>query len=186
MFDLITLSLLLDGPKHGYQLKREAGFIFGHGDMHNNLIYPLLRRFTRSAWVTKKAVPGQRGQTRQQYALTPKGRRELIQQLGEYTEQDAQSQEGFVTRVGMFEVIAPETRAAILEQRAAYLRKRETRLTSVAGNLDVGTYGRAVIDLLEQQLHSELAWIERLKRRIHRPKPASRPGTRQRARKLKI
>ena len=45
MNDLIILALLLDGPKHGYQLKREAGFLFGHGDMHNNLVYPLLRRF---------------------------------------------------------------------------------------------------------------------------------------------
>jgi hypothetical protein len=46
MNDLIILATLLDGPKHGYQLKREAGFILGQGAMHNNLIYPMLRRFT--------------------------------------------------------------------------------------------------------------------------------------------
>jgi DNA-binding PadR family transcriptional regulator len=39
--------MLLDGPKHGYQLKREAGFILGQGTTHNNLIYPLLPRLHR-------------------------------------------------------------------------------------------------------------------------------------------
>jgi hypothetical protein len=50
MNDLIVLAILLDGPKHGYQLKREAGFILGQGAMHNNLIYPMLRRFTAEGW----------------------------------------------------------------------------------------------------------------------------------------
>jgi len=174
MSDLIILSLLLDGPKHGYQLKREAGFIFGHGDMHNNLIYPLLRRFSISGWVTKKAVPGERGQTRQQYALTPQGRRELLRQLGEYTVQHASSQEAFVTRVGMFDVIAPETRASILQQRAAYLRQRDTSLTRLTENLDVEDYGGAVIAFLKEQIRSELSWIERLQRRTPRRKPRTR------------
>ncbi len=50
----MVLGLLFDGPKHGYQLKREAGFVLGRGDMHNNLVYPLLRRFTTEGWVTKR------------------------------------------------------------------------------------------------------------------------------------
>jgi DNA-binding PadR family transcriptional regulator len=176
MSDLIVLSLLLDGPKHGYQLKREAGFIFGHGDLHNNLIYPLLRKFSRSAWVTKKAVPGKRGQTRQQYALTAQGRRELIRQLGEYTEQDASSQEAFVTRVGMFDVIAPEARGSILETRAAYLRQRDASLTRLTENLDVENHGAVVVAFLKEQIRSELSWIERLQRRVHRKRPAKRAG----------
>jgi len=84
MNDLIILGLLSGGSKHGYQLKREAGFMLGHGDMHNNLVYPLLRRFTTAGWVTKKTVPGERGQTRQQYELTAKGRHELIRRLAEF------------------------------------------------------------------------------------------------------
>ena len=64
MNDLIILATLLAGPKHGYQLKREAGFIFGNAALHNNLIYPLLRRFAMEGLVTKKAVAGQRGQLR--------------------------------------------------------------------------------------------------------------------------
>src|SRR5579863_9146290 len=120
MNDLIILATLLDGPKHGYQLKREAGFILGQGAMHNNLIYPLLRRFTAEGWVSKKTVPGERGQTRLQYAITALGRRELIRRLSEFGESDASSWPGFVTRVGMFDVLEAPARERILEQRGNY------------------------------------------------------------------
>ena len=59
--------------------------------MHNNLVHPLLRRFTAEGWVSKKAVPGERGQTRLQYAITALGRRELVTRLSEFGEADASS-----------------------------------------------------------------------------------------------
>lgn len=164
MSDLIVLGLLFSGPKHGYQLKREAGFILGHGDMHNNLVYPLLRRFTTEGWVTKKAVPGKRGQTRQQYALTAKGRRELIRRLAECSDDEARSDEGFNTRVGMFALLGTNARAQILGKREAYLRAREERLTILKTNMEVGTYGAEVIGFLLERTRSEIAWIERLRR----------------------
>ena len=99
MNDLLILAMLSEGPRHGYQLKRQAGFIFGHGDIHNNLVYPLLRKFTVDGWVTKKAVPGERGQTRQQYAITPLGKTILLQRLSEYSEADARSFAGGAVRV---------------------------------------------------------------------------------------
>lgn len=164
MNDLIVLALLFDGPKHGYQLKREAGFILGQGDMHNNLVYPLLRRFTGEGWVRRKAVPGQRGQTRQQYALTAKGKQELRRRLAEYSDEDARSGQVFALRVGMFALLGPGTRAQILEKRAGYLREREKRLAILQTNMDVGTYGSEVVRFFEQQGQAELAWIERLQR----------------------
>jgi len=44
MNDLIILALLTGGPEHGYQIKREAGCILSHRDMHNNLVYPWIER----------------------------------------------------------------------------------------------------------------------------------------------
>lgn len=164
MSDLVILGLLFDGPKHGYQLKREAGFILGRGDMHNNLVYPLLRRFTIEGWVTKKPVPGERGQTRQQYALTAKGRHELLRRLAEYSDEDARSDEAFNTRVGMFELVGPDARAKILGKREDYLNAREERLGTLKTDIDVGTYGAEVIGFLRGQTRSEIAWIKRLRR----------------------
>jgi DNA-binding PadR family transcriptional regulator len=164
MTDLIILATLLDGPKHGYQLKREAGFILGHGEMHNNLVYPLLRRFTADGWVTKKTTPGERGQTRQQYAITPVGRRELIARLSDFGESDAASWPGFITRVGMFEALEEPVRASILTARTNYLQVREQKLTLLQQNMELGVYGGEVVRNLIEQIHSELAWIRRLRR----------------------
>jgi DNA-binding PadR family transcriptional regulator len=170
MNDLIVLALLFDGPKHGYQLKREAGFILGQRQMHNNLIYPMLRRFTRQRWVSRKSLPGERGQTRLQYALTGKGREELLARLADYNEDDARSRRAFATRVGMFELLKPVIRGQILEKREAYLRELEKRLANLKMNMNVGSYGIEVLRFHSQQSRMEVAWIARL-RRMHRKKP---------------
>jgi len=164
MNDLILLAMLLDGPKHGYQLKREAGFILGHGDMHNNLVYPLLRRFLTEGWISKKAVPGERGQTRQQYSLTAAGKKVLVGRLNAFDDEDASSFEGFITRVGMFAVLQPEIRERILEKRQDYLRGRTQRLGALRQKVDTGVYGGEVVSHLLRKIQSEQAWIRRLHR----------------------
>jgi DNA-binding PadR family transcriptional regulator len=164
MNDLIILATLLPGPKHGYQLKREAGFIFGDTALHNNFIYPLLRRFTSQGWVTKKPVAGERGQTRQQYALTSLGRKTLIARLGEFTPEDSTSFSAFIARVGMFEILGAATREQILKQREAYLRRRQQQFTILEANMELGRYAAQVIFYLRNQLQSELSWIRRLRR----------------------
>ena len=174
MNDLIVLATLLDGPKHGYQLKREAGFILGHGVMHNNLVYPLLRRFTAEGWVTKKSMPGERGQTRQQYAITPLGRRELVARLSEFGEADASSFSSFITRVGMFALLEEPVRNRVLQQRENYLEHRQERLTTMRQNIDLGIYGEEVVRYLIEQIKSERTWIRRLNRLAPNPQISRR------------
>src|SRR5450755_4785885 len=107
MNDLMLLATLLAGPQHGYALKKQAGLLSGQPAMHNNLVYPLLRRFVANAWVTRRKAPGDRGQTRQMYSLTPPGRRALLDRLTEFGESDARSPEQFHLRVGLFSVLSP-------------------------------------------------------------------------------
>jgi DNA-binding PadR family transcriptional regulator len=166
MNDLLILAMLSEGPRHGYQLKRQAGFIFGHGDIHNNLVYPLLRKFTVDGWVTKKAVPGERGQTRQQYAITPLGKTILLQRLSEYSEADARSFEGFIVRVGLFELLDRKVRASILGERASYLRQQQEKLGGLPQKVEVGKFGGEVVRHLQKRIAFELSWIDALAR-IH-------------------
>jgi len=164
MTDLVVLAMLADAPKYGYQLKREAGFILDRGNMHNNLIYPLLRRFAADGWVTKKTVPGDRGQTRQSYTLTALGRKELIQRLSDFSPADASNARAFLARVGMFELLPAETRASILDLRESYLRRRTERLDGLTNNLELGVFGSEVVRHLVKQTRFDLAWIRRLRR----------------------
>jgi DNA-binding PadR family transcriptional regulator len=164
MNNLLLLSMMLDGPKYGYQIKREAGWITGQGDMHNNLVYPLLKRFLGEGWVNKKAVPGERGQTRQQYAITAEGRCYLFERLSEFSEADAASEAAFHLRVGLFPALKPEVRERILAGRQDGLQRRGEALAVLQRNMDLGKFGGEVVRHMRKQAAMELEWIARLRR----------------------
>ena len=158
------LAMLLDGPKHGYALKKRAGLVWGAATMHNNIVYPLLRRFVARGWVTQRAAKGERGQTRQMYALTAAGRGALIERLSEYGEKERRSSEALHARVALFEALDAAARKRILEGRRDYLEGRTGRLRQMQAAMDLGRYGGEVVRFLGEQIRAELRWIERLER----------------------
>jgi DNA-binding PadR family transcriptional regulator len=164
MNDLLLLAMLLSEPKYGYQLKREAGWMMGQDSLHNNLVYPTLRRFLDEGWVSKKAVPGDRGQTRQQYALTAAGRRYLMERLHQFSESDAQSEDAFHLRVGMFEALKPEVREEILALRENYLQQRDRKLAVLQDNMQLGKFGTEIVQHMRQQTEMECEWVRHLRR----------------------
>lgn len=163
MTDLIILGMLLAGPQHGYRLKQSAGMIFGQGELHNNIVYPLLRRFMANKWVTKKTVPGERGQNRQQYAITALGRQALVDRIRNFTEQDARSEDEFRVRVGFFSMLAAEDRDRILQVRADALQSRDQILSNLQSSMDLGDYAGEVVRFLREQTSTERDWIARLR-----------------------
>ena len=168
MNDLLILATLIGSPAHGYALKKRVGFITGQSDMHNNLVYPLLKRFVTQGWVSRKTVPGERGQTRERYALTSKGKSELIRRLEEFTPKDAASPEAFQLRVGLFSVLSPEARTRILETRGAWLAARAELLTNLAENMDLGEWGGEVVAFLRIQIAAERKWNAELRKKADR------------------
>ena len=168
MYDLLMLAMLISGSKHGYQLKRDTMSLVGRGKLHNNQIYPALRRFTQNRWVSKKLVAGQRGQTRHLYSLTARGRKELIAQLSRFSVEDAASAEAFRLRVGLFVLLRPDTRNRILDARESYLRARFTALTNVQkAPRGLDRYAGEVTAHVKVELESELDWITRLREISH-------------------
>jgi DNA-binding PadR family transcriptional regulator len=164
MNDLLMLAMLLAGPKYGYQLKREVGWMMGQGDLHNNIVYPLLRRFLEERWVSKKSVPGERGQTRQQYALTAEGRRSYFERIRQFSEDDASSEEAFFLRVGVFEALPAESREAILSARETFLQRRDQRLETLQENMELGKFGREIVRHMRKQIQIKQDWILHLRR----------------------
>jgi DNA-binding PadR family transcriptional regulator len=164
MNDLVLLCMLSDGAKYGYQLKREAGWILGQEALHNNLVYPLLRRFLEANWVSKKTVPGDRGQTRQQYALTAEGRRYLFERLNAFSPTDASSEGAFHLRVGMFPALKPDVRGAVLGLRESYLERRDQKLSALQDQMDVGKFGAEIVRHMRKQIEIECEWIRHLRR----------------------
>lgn len=163
MNDLLILSILLPGPKHGYRLKREAGLMLGQENLHSNLVYPLLRRFVSQGWVKQKTAPGERGQTRKVYSLTPLGRRTLIEKISDFNEQDARSAEAFQLRVGFFALLPAEVRERILAVREAALQGQDQRMAALEQGMEVGIYGGEIVRHRRQHIKAELEWVRHLR-----------------------
>lgn len=164
MTDLIMLATLLDGPKHGYQLKKQAGMIFGQGAIHNNLVYPLLRRFTAEGWVSKRTVPGERGQNKQQYAITAAGRKALVERLSDFDDDAARSEEGFRIRVALLALLPEEAQENILNTRERALAGRDAHLSAIQKAMDLGVYPAEVVKFMREQVAAEIGWVRRLKK----------------------
>jgi DNA-binding PadR family transcriptional regulator len=168
MNDLILLANLLDGPKHGYALKKQVGLISGQAEMHNNLVYPLLRRFVESGWLSKRQGAGERGQTRGIYSLTAKGKHELLRRLSQATSRELASEDAFHLRVGLFAVLDAAARSRILAERDRWLAVREERLARLAAAVDLGEWGAQVVRFRGERIRAERKWIAGLKRRAAR------------------
>jgi len=168
MNDLIMLAALLDGPKHGSALKKLAGFLSGSGEMHNSLVYPLLKRFVKQGWVRPRSERGQRGQTRSVYSLTLRDKQELLRRLEEFAEKEAGSPAEFRVRVGLFGLLDSDSRARILKHRDQWLTSREKHFVSIRDGLtalDATDWGRQVVAFLLQEVRSERRWIRTLGKR---------------------
>ena len=168
MNDLILLAALLDGPKHGWVLKKLGGLATGHGDMHNNLVYPLMKKFVAQGWVRRRAEAGHRGQTRAVYSLTLLGNKELFRRLNQFGEKEAASANEFRLRVGLFGALTPEARKRILAERARWLVGREERFVGLRQNLttiNAGVWGLEVVDFLIAEARAERKWIAALEKK---------------------
>ena len=166
MNDLLLLSTLLEGPKHGYALKKQIAVITGQAEMHNNLVYPLLKRFVRNGWVSHRKAAGERGQTRELYTLTAKGREEIVDRLSQFSRKAAGSAEAFSFRVGLFEILDASTRNRIVDEREKWLRGRAALLANLSSGIPLGQWGGEVVKFLQAQAVAEQKWIARLRKKM--------------------
>lgn len=168
MNDLILMAALLDGPKHGWVLKKLGGWVTGHGDMHNNLVYPTMKKFVAQGWVRRRAEAGQRGQTRAVYSLTLIGNKELFRRLHQFGEKEAASATEFRLRVGLFHLLPAEVRTRILHERGRWLAAREEQFVELQQKLaaiEPGAWGPEVVDFLIAEVCAERKWIAALRKK---------------------
>lgn len=165
MTDLMLLAALLEGPKHGWALKKLAGFLSGSGRMHNNLVYPLMKKFVSQGWVRRRSEPGERGQTRAVYSLTQRGEQELMRRLHQFGEKEAASGGEFRLRVGLFALLDHATRSRVTAARDQWLAAREEHFKRIRSGLramNATEWGPRVVEFLLQEVRQERRWIKSL------------------------
>jgi len=162
--DIVILSHLQRGPVHGYELKRKVSETTAYA-LHNNTLYPALRRFEEAGAVTKTAetLPGR--PPRHVYEITELGRELLHDMLADLTPEQAADENEFLTRVGQFEHLTADERRRVLAARAAALGVQKTHMSDLAERSTRSRnheWGGLVVAELADRVDRELAWIERL------------------------
>jgi DNA-binding PadR family transcriptional regulator len=164
MTDLVLLTALLGGPAYGYALKRTAGLIFGNGVLHNNIVYPLLKRFVESGWVEPTTIQGDRGPQRKQYGITAAGKKYLLEQLANFGERDAANDGAFLFRVAMFDLLPKAKRKEIVAARKAFLTTRVQELSELGKTGRARSFSAVVLERYQALVKEELDWISELER----------------------
>jgi len=163
--EILILRHLRARPVHGYELKRNVADTTAFA-LHNNSLYPALRRFEEAGAVTKTAEQQDGKPPRHVYTLTDVGRELLHDMLAELPPELAGSEEEFLTRLGMFDDLAPEERRVVLAARDTALHRRLDHLRGLADRAAPGganrDWGTVVTTALIERVEHERAWLAEL------------------------
>ncbi len=161
--EILILRRLRSGPAHGYELRKRVeettGFV-----LHNNSLYPALRRFEEAGAVTKTAEPQEGRPPRLVYTLTETGRELLHDMLADLPAEQAADEAEFMARLGQFSLINSAERAGILASRAAAVHGLLAHLETMrALAVDHGErWGALATGELIRRHEQELAWLAEL------------------------
>jgi DNA-binding PadR family transcriptional regulator len=161
--EVLLLSHLAKEPSHGYELRRRVEASTGFG-LHNNSLYPALRRFEEAGAVTKTVQPQEGGRPpRLVYAITEVGREMLHDMLADLPAEQAGDEAEFLVRLGQFEFLEPAERCAVLEARLAALAARAAHLAGLADASRGHPWGGVVVGELTRRTAAERGWVQRLR-----------------------
>jgi DNA-binding PadR family transcriptional regulator len=161
--EILILRRLRGGPAHGYELRKRVeettGFV-----LHNNSLYPALKRFEEAGAVTKTAEPQEGRPPRLVYTLTQVGDELLHDMLADLPAEQAGELPEFLARLGQFSLLNPAERAAVLASRTQAVRQQLTHyhtMHKLATDHGDPWGARATAELIRRH-EQELAWLAEL------------------------
>lgn len=176
--DVLLLSQLARRPSHGYELRRRVEAATGI-KLHNNSLYPALRRFGEAGAVTRTLEPQEGRPPRHVYTLTDVGRELLHDQLADLPEELAGDEAEFLARLAGFGRLTPDERRGVLASRGRLLAERRARLAGLAEaaapadpadpDASADPWAGLVLDEVLRRIREEQAWLDRLAHRADDP-----------------
>lgn len=160
--DVLILRHLTRTPAHGYQLRKhvEAGTGFL---LHNNSLYPALRRFEEAGAVVKTPQPQQGRPPRHVYEITDAGRELLHAMLADLPPEAAGDEAEFLCRLAQFDLLEPRERLAVLDARDAAVLKRLEHLRTLSESAGDERWGASVTEELIERCEAEQRWLAGLR-----------------------
>ena len=174
--EILILRRLRSGPAHGYELRKRVEQTTGVV-LHNNSLYPALKRFEEAGAVTKTALPQDGRPPRLVYTLTEVGQELLHDMLADFPPEQAADEGEFLARLGQFSLLNSAERTAVLAARTRAVRDQLAHLEAMR---DLAAahgerWGELVTAELIRRHEGELAWLAGLGELAAQPDPDPEP-----------
>src|SRR5712691_10926196 len=116
--EIVILAMLHQGPRHGYEIKKDTErALGGMVALNNKTLYLALKRFEEMGAVTRQVIPQEGKPNRHLYELTERGIELLQVLLRDFGPEQAGSDAEFFTRVSFFDFLEVPEQKAILSAR---------------------------------------------------------------------
>lgn len=160
----LVLTLLTNGPAHGYDLKAEHDEWFPDArPLAYGQVYSTLGRLERHGLLDADDVPGEGGPERTVYSLTEAGSERLAAWLGEPVDVSGASADEIVRKTVAALRCGGDARPFLDAQRAAHLRRMRELLDRP---VDEHPAARLARDHLIAHLDADLRWLAAAAERV--------------------
>lgn len=161
MLDFAILGLLMERPRHGYELKRALGEL-GFWKVSFGSLYPALRRLEKREAIEATAGTGRR----KAYAITDKGRDAFDALLSTDPEAN-ETDRAFQVRLAFLGHMPQERRVRVLEERRKRLTTqlktaRDTLVEARTASKNPDRYRLALMEHSMQSTEADIAWLDGL------------------------
>jgi len=168
--EILILAMLQQGPRHGYEIKKDIDRALGGMiALNNKTLYLALKRFEEMGAVTRQVIVQEGKPNRHRYELTKRGIEVLQASLRDFGPEQAGVEAEFFTRVSFFDLLEMPEQEAILRNRLAYLQKGLEYLRSLQQMEDEGeecaniipsrSHAQRVLTFHTRRVRDEYAWI---------------------------
>ena len=161
MLDFAILGLLMERPRHGYEIKRALAQL-GFWTVSFGSLYPALRRLDKSASIEAAEGTGRR----KAYAITDEGR-ELFAALLAADPDASETDRAFQIRLAFLSQLPQNDRSRVLEHRrtkvAAQLKSaREILIEARSSTEQPDRYRLALMEHAMRSIEADVAWLDGL------------------------
>jgi DNA-binding PadR family transcriptional regulator len=160
--EILILRHLTKRPAHGYELRKRVEAVTGV-TLHNNSLYPALRRFEEAGAVAKTIEPQEGRPPRLVYELTDVGNALLHDMLADLPPDQAADDTEFMSRLGQFGFLSPDERLAVLDARDAALAERLERMPRLHDRSGGEFWSGMVTSELIARARREREWLAELR-----------------------
>ncbi|MCR4434751.1 MAG: PadR family transcriptional regulator [Clostridiales bacterium] len=134
--DIYILSQLKNGPKHGYEIKKNVEYLLGpYYAFSNNRLYPILKKFEKMGAVNKQVKQQEGKPNRHIYHITQTGLDLFYKMLKDYPPEIASNDSEFCVRLCFFHLLDEQSRQDILNKRKEALENQLKHLEKIIADI---------------------------------------------------